>query len=89
MIKLGCHRLAHTNAVKNADMSSRQASRHLANGVIPTFKVGYTDCLDGQGLKIIKTNMESLLTNELFRVILESDFKVLVHLLVDGVAVNR
>ena len=57
--------------------------------MILNFKVGYTACLDGQGLKIIETNMESLLTNELFRVILESDFKVLVHLLVDGVAVDR
>lgn len=89
MIKLGCHCLAHTNAVENASMSSRQVSYHLDNSVIPNFKVGYTACLDGQGLKIIETNMESLLTNKLFRVILESEFKVLLHLLVDGVAVDR
>jgi len=84
MCKLGCNHLASTYAYVNGGMSHRQARRHLADGTILNFKCCVTSCLDRQVKNAIEKNMEDAVYE-----LVKSSTKRLVHLLVDGVAVDE
>lgn len=89
MWKMGNRNLVQTFKFGYGGLSSRQARRHMNEyGTVPSFKPGITSCINEQGSAIIIKNMDNLFLDPMFAAILPQK-KCLVHILVDGVAVEE
>ena len=78
MIKLGCHRLNHTHSIEDGGMGSRQALRHVSAGVVPSFKIRLSSCLDEQGINAIKRNMEDVFSESNLASYFETELPLLI-----------
>eukprot|EP00986_Skeletonema_menzelii_P017389 scaffold19230_cov154-Skeletonema_menzelii.AAC.1 len=89
MWKLGSRNLVQTFKFTCGGLSYRQARRHVnENGTIPSFKPGITTSINDHGKAIIKKNMNDVFLDPKFVAILPQK-KCLVHILVDGVAIEE
>ena len=89
MWKMGNRNLSQTFKFGYGGLSLRQARRHMNEyGTVPSFKPGITSCINDQGSAIIIKNMDNIFLDPMFAAILPQK-KCLVHILVDGVAVEE